>query len=190
VEGQPWVPLALTPSEQSFYTDTTALPKTTYSYRVKAVNSLAESTYSSIATVTTATQLASWSAVNFGRTDVPLEEVDSSGVSNLVRYAYNLGVSDPLSEIQPGETSGVPRIWYDSGRGRLRVELVRRRPAAEPGVVYSVQFSNDLNTWEDARTPTASVPLDALWERLTFEDAAGTASTHGRYCRVLIRQVQ
>lgn len=190
VEGQPWVPLVLTPSEQSFYTDTTVLPKTTYSYRVKAVNSLIESTYSPIATVTTATQLASWSAMNFGRTDVPLEDVDAGGVSNLVRYAYNLGIADPLTVVQPGDATGLPRIWYDSGLGRLRVELVRRRPAAEPGVVYAVQFSNDLKSWEDARTPLASVPVDALWERLTFEDAAGAASAQGRYCRVVIQQVR
>ena len=102
----------------------------------------------------------------------PGTSLPRDGISNLLRYAFNItpSVNSPAS-IQPGVgNSGLPyivRIITPSGPV-LRYEHVRRRGAT---LIYTPKKSTDLIAW----IPLTSVPtisnIDALWERIIYDES-------------------
>jgi hypothetical protein len=89
---------------------------------------------------------------------------DADGLSNLLEFAFGLNpnVNDggTLEANVPGSLltkRGTPKSWYQSTTNGtdMRVIYIRRKDAAEAGLVYTPQFSGDMVTWTNsAATPT------------------------------------
>lgn len=101
----------------------------------------------------------------------PDTSLPDDGISNLLRYAFNIvpTLNSPAS-IPPGSgTSGMPsisRVSSPSG-AVLRYEYIRRRGAA---LIYTPKKSTNLTDW----IPLTSVPtlteIDADWERVVHDE--------------------
>src|SRR5687768_16261442 len=95
--GSAWEQIGTT--GQTYYTDTNALPQTTYAYRVKAATTVSQSGYSPVAFATTLSQAADWLNENAGGTNVALSGLGFDGVPNVIRYAFNLSSDAPLRQL-------------------------------------------------------------------------------------------
>lgn len=108
-----------------------------------------------------------------------LEMPAGDGVSNLVKYALNLAVSQgdlqkPAYQMVVGGSAGLPRFDRPASN-TASFTFVRRRSEINPGVLYIPQQSDDLVAW----TPCAEVPsvvsIDGTWERVTYtQDVTNT----------------
>jgi hypothetical protein len=171
---------------ETYFTDNHARPATTYAYRVKAVTTLAESPYTVAVFATTMTQAADWLLANTGTTNAVLSGLDAGGVPNVIRYAFNLSGSDPLSVLSSQTADhGLPLIWFDSERGHLQADFVRRKPATAPGIIYSFEISSDLVTWIDSSSLLNVAEIDEIWERVSYADSSPVGRF--RYARVAVR---
>jgi hypothetical protein len=116
------------------------------------------------------------------------------GVSNLLKYAFNMNANGPDSRILiPGSgLAGLPAIDLDSsllGRSspRLRVEYLRRRNS---GIIYTAEFCSTLantgvGSWEPATGVPEIIPVNDIWERVVVLDQpSALAST--RFGRVIV----
>ncbi len=89
---------------------------------------------------------------------------DSDGLANILEFAFglnpNVNDSGLLEADVPGSLltkRGTPTTWYQTTANGtdFRVIYIRRKDAAEAGLVYTPQFSGDMVTWADsAVTPT------------------------------------
>jgi len=87
--------------------------------------------------------------------------------------------------------SGLPSIEAladDAGAPRLRVQFVRRLNAAAQGLGYTVQFSNDLVTWENAASAPQWLATDGTFEALSVEDSLTGKDTPARFARILVER--
>ncbi|MBS0661259.1 MAG: choice-of-anchor D domain-containing protein [Verrucomicrobia bacterium] len=114
------------------------------------------------------------------------------GVANLQKFAFNLApnpgdLARASYVLLPSNGSaGLPAIGRDAA-SRLQVQFVRRRAAGNPGVVYLVQTSSDLQNWTIQDLSIASVTtLDATWERVTLTDPRSGARRFGRVLTLAI----
>ncbi len=105
---------------------------------------------------------------------------DGDGIPNLVEYAFNLHPGQGSAGAMPsGGTSGLPlcSTFMVDGRPRLRIEYLRRKAAAGPGVIYVPQFSSDLapspDQWSTLAGSETVTSIDAGWERVVVEDVTG-----------------
>ena len=120
------------------------------------------------------------------------------GVSNLTKFAFNMqgpgtGQREILelpnvSTLADGGFAGLPRLGRD-GSGNLTLTYIRRNAGSNPGITYSVEFSNSLGTTDPwAVNPGATeVPtvIDATFDSVTVNDS--TVSAPGkRFARVRI----
>ena len=88
-----------------------------------------------------------------------------------------------------GKTADGERLveYYPEGEGTRRslklrvnsdnnliIEFIRRRPASNPGVTYTPQFSSSLTgeSWSDSISAERTEVIDAEWERVIVEDTA------------------
>ena len=89
---------------------------------------------------------------------------DSDGLSNFLEFAFglnpNLNDGGPVEADVSGQLlnkRGTPAVWYDTITNGTDFEVIfiRRKDAAEAGLIYTPQFSADLVTWTDSvATPT------------------------------------
>jgi hypothetical protein len=187
-EGQTWTQVGMTPSGVTFFTDSKVMSSTAYSYRVKAATTVTQSPYSSVASVTTPSQVTGWLQDNLGNGNLAITTTGADGVPYIIRYAYNLDASEPLSVLGEADPDrGLPRFWLDPTTQRLAVEFVRRDESTRPGIVYAVQFSGDLIQWKTQPTTTSVNRLDPVWERVRFVDASDTSSGGPRFARVVVQ---
>ena len=184
--AQAWTRLATVAG--TYYTDESLMPQTAYSYRVQAVNAGGAAAYSPVTTTVTWSQVEQWAYDNFGNPDSITSTAMTSpladGTLPLLRYAFNLGIDEPARYLGPGEHNGFPRIWFNPARHRLWVEFVRRKPAMNPGVSYHVQFSSDLTSWTSSGVEVTRIPIDAVWERVCYEDRVDAPEATPRFARV------
>ncbi|MEW6302819.1 MAG: hypothetical protein AB1705_05065 [Verrucomicrobiota bacterium] len=188
-----WIPLVTLPAWPTFYMDTSAVPATAYAYRVKALNNGHSSAYSAEATATTWGQQREWLLLNYGSdalTNEVMYAVSADGSRPIIRYAFNLGLEEPLRRLVPNVSrSGLPAIWIDRARDRICVELVRRKAQHNPGIRYGVEFSTDLVSWHainSAAREVSVVSLDTIWERVRIEDEVAVGDFAVRFCRVTV----
>lgn len=102
------------------------------------------------------------------------------GVTNLLKYAFNMNVSrSDVSQLTSGGTAGLPKITLDSiGAQRiLRVEFVRRIGS---GLVYTPQRSNALGEFVGLTAIPIVTPINAQWELVRIEEAFNTGSGFAR----------
>ena len=96
--------------------------------------------------------------------DDAADSSDSDGLSNFIEFAFglnpNLNDGGPVEADVPGQSltrRGAPAVWYETTNNGIDFEVIfiRRKDAAEAGLVYIPQFSADLVTWTDSNaTPT------------------------------------
>jgi hypothetical protein len=170
-----WVQLATTASMANYFTDTAGLPETWYGYRVRAVNLGGSSPASTPTYAQTYGQFAAWRLANFGQAEPTGAAAslahDVDGVVNLFKYAFNLPVGTHAAPLILGSgTSGMPATWLNATAGCLCVEFVRRNYTYNPGVIYTVEFSDDCQMWIPGGTAISIVPINPLWERVCVAD--------------------
>lgn len=187
-----WAPIATLPVTANYYTDGGVLPATAYSYRVRAANAAGFGAYSPVSTTVTWSQQQQWVNDNYGSPDAlspdAMTQRQSDGTMPLLRFAFNLTADEPIRFVQPGGNSGFPRIWLDSPSGHLCVEFVRRKASMNPEIVYQTEYSQDLSQWSALATPVSVTSIDAIWERVRYDDTMSRTSTKARYCRVTVRE--
>jgi hypothetical protein len=186
--SQPWTRIAA--GRETYYTDDSLAPQTAYSYRIQALNAGGSAPYSSVTTSATWSQLEQWSYDNFGSKDAispaAMTLPDSDGTLPLLRYAFNLTLNEPEHYLQSGGTSGFPAIWLDQGRDRLCVEFVRRKASMNPGIIYHVQFSSNLADWASSGVEVNRTSIDAVWERVRYEDTLTQGQVNPRFCKIAV----
>ena len=120
------------------------------------------------------------------------------GVSNLAKFSFNMLGSGPgqaatlsipnVSTVTFGGNAGLPLLGRD-GLGNLTLSYIRRNVVSNPGVTYSVEFSNDLgiaNPW--SVNPAAleeSSPIDATFDFVKVTDS-NVSPPGKRFARVKI----
>jgi hypothetical protein len=108
------------------------------------------------------------------------------GVTNLWKFASNLDPTRASSAtlVSGTGTSGLPFISTNpvGGVPQLKAEYLRRR--STPGLVYTVQFSDDLATWTNSSAAGTVTTIDATWERVVVADSSVGAPR--RFARVLV----
>ncbi len=122
-----------------------------------------------------------------GADALPTATPQGDGVNNLLKYAFNMNASArDVRGLVPGTgTRGLPSITSSlSGDTTiLRVEFIRR---INGGLIYTPKRSNDLTngSWtEFSDTPTIT-PINAMWERVVYEEPLPTATTPHCFGRV------
>lgn len=189
---QPWAVVATVPMLENYYLDSGVVPGTAYSYRVRAANAGGTGPYSSVTTSLTWSQEAQWVYDNYGSPDAlnhgDMTNRGPDGTMPLMRFAFNLTADEPWRCVEPGGSSGYPRIWLDPAGGRLFVEFARRIASMNPGVVYQVEFASDLSHWSSAPSPASITPVDSIWERVRYEDTLSCSNATARFCRISVGQ--
>lgn len=110
-----------------------------------------------------------WAAGNglSGADLAPTANPANDGVSNLLKYAFNMDPTMPdVTELTPGTgTSGLPA--YDTtGSGAssfFRFEFIRRIGS---GLIYTPKKSPDLLNWSNLISTSTVTGIDANWERV------------------------
>jgi hypothetical protein len=101
------------------------------------------------------------------------------GLPNLVKYAFDLDLSQHAAPSQLASETGVAglpafTISSDQSPPRWRYEYLRR---VGSGLVYKVWQSSDLSvgSWTELTNPSDVQPIIDEWQRVSFEAATGTA---------------
>jgi uncharacterized delta-60 repeat protein len=107
-----------------------------------------------------------------------LADPDGDGLPNLMERAFNLSPTQcGVPILVPGSgTSGLPAISSvgDGASRRLKLDYVRLKASAGHALYYTPQFSSDLiSGWQNFTGNEAVQSIDADWERVTVEEAAG-----------------
>ena len=106
----------------------------------------------------------------------PLADPERDGVVNVLEYAFRGNPLAPDAPLAPASgTAGLPIVRRVNGVGgaRLEFEFIRRKAASGAGITYTAEFGNPLGTWLPGTATPAILSLDANWERVTVQDAAG-----------------
>jgi hypothetical protein len=110
----------------------------------------------------------------------PLADIDFDGIVNLVEFAFR---TDPRAVDAPlaagTGTAGLPIVRLVNGPGgsRLELEYVRRKLTSSSGLTYFPEFASEAGQWEQATAAPTITSLDANWERVIVQDAAGIGAS-------------
>ena len=141
------------------------------------------------------TGFAAWVADNglTGATAGMLATPQGDGISNLVKYAFNIDPSldGHITLLPSSGSSGLPYVSRQAiGTGRLTIEYLRRKSATD--ISYTVQFSENLSSppaagsWAASVSEVSVTEIDADWERVIVEDLAIHDNFPNRFVRVKI----
>jgi len=129
------------------------------------------------------------SEITTAATTGPLEDFDGDGVSNLLEFALNLDPSFNERATMVADTGlrGLPLVNVEtiSGVDHLTLEFVRRTSGSGSGLIYTPQFSTDLDNWQEAGSSTV-VGINPRWERVKIMDSVGINSVVRRFARVKV----
>ncbi len=91
------------------------------------------------------------------------------GVANLLKYAFNMNAAGAdVRMLTPGSgTAGLPSVTRPND-GIFHVEFLRRIGS---GLAYEAQMSPNLepDSWEALSIAPNVIPIDATWERVTYD---------------------
>lgn len=112
------------------------------------------------------------------------------GVSNILKYAFNL---DPKRQLTENEKhmapntgiSGLPHISFSRQADSItsHVEFVRRKRG---DLNYQLQVSENLVDWQTVTQNPTLTDIDSTWERVVIEDVVLAQTIKKRYFRFLI----
>ena len=103
----------------------------------------------------------------------------ADGVSNLLKYAFNMDLSGPdVNSMEPGGNSGLPggQLVENDGEIFWRVQYVRRKGS---GLVYTPKKSTSLEpgSFVALEATPALASIDAEWERDTIDEPCNPLAT-------------
>ena len=109
----------------------------------------------------------------------------NDGVSNLLKYAFNLNLAGPDDHILSAATgtAGLPLITL-SGSGaatQINLEFLRRKNS---GLIYTPKYATDLTTFAPTTGTTTVTPIDSEWERVVVQQPASPATMPRCFGRV------
>ncbi|MEI6605501.1 MAG: ELWxxDGT repeat protein [Verrucomicrobiota bacterium] len=109
----------------------------------------------------------------------------NDGVSNLLKYAFNLNLAGPDNHTLSAATanSGLPLIAL-SGSGaatQIHMEFLRRKNS---GLIYTPKYATDLTTFTPTTGTSTVTSIDAEWERVIVQQPANPATTSQCFGRV------
>lgn len=110
----------------------------------------------------------------------PAADPDGDGLCNLLEYAANLGPKVP-------ETNGQPVLG--TGGSALTLTYIRRKDVSD--LTYTVEVSNDLQTWNSGPSYTQEfsvTTLDTLRDQVVARDLTPTSSITRRFLRLRVDQ--
>lgn len=108
------------------------------------------------------------------------------GVSNLLKYAFNLTGSGPDTKVMTaGGTSGLPLVERIDvgGQGVLRVVYLRR---VGSGLIYTPQSSTDLGGFAPMTATPVVTAIDGQWERVIVEQSSPLDTVPRNFARVQV----
>jgi sialidase-1 len=147
--------------------------KSSYAIRIRIIDSgglLFEKPF--IITITAAgVVFADWAASGglIGASAAMAATPFNDGVTNLLKYAFNMNAAEPDVRILPaGGTAGLPRTEVDTSGAQtvLRVEFLRRKGS---GLVYEAQRATTLADFKPMTGTETVSSIDAYWERVVLE---------------------
>jgi ELWxxDGT repeat protein len=102
----------------------------------------------------------------------PDAEPFGDGVSNLLKFAFNMNLAGPDStQLTPGEgTGGLPAVGVNetpSGEALFQVDFIRRKDSA---LIYVPKVSTNLRDFTPMTGTVTVTPIDADWERVTVSE--------------------
>lgn len=185
-----WMSVATVSASRLTVTDADLRPGTIYYYRIVAVNAAGAAPASNAAQAETWPSLDHWNHENYGNRNAgdftSMGNLLPDGSRPILRYAFRLSAQETRRIMDANGDSGYPRMIFDRTRDRLCVQFVRRKPVTQPGITYRVEFSDDFRNWSAGGTLTTSRPIDAVWEKVEFEDSVSGAGRAHRYIRVVV----
>ncbi len=124
-----------------------------------------------------------------GTEAAPTAEPFNDGVSNLLKYAFNMPLTGPnIHGLTPGSgTNGLPAITAPSTGGppdSIRVEFIRRRNS---GLIYTPLYSiNGLANFTPMTATPAVTTIDTNWERVVVLQPLGLPLPTSTFSRVSV----
>ena len=124
-----------------------------------------------------------------GHLAAPLSTPFNDGVSNLLKYAFNMkgDNADSLTLDPSSGTSGLPTAVTVTSQNyiTLRLHYMRR---INSGLIYSPQFSSSLSseTYLPMTGITSATYIDPQWDRVTVEQSFARTSAPVRFVRVKV----
>ncbi|HEX8311595.1 MAG TPA: hypothetical protein VF614_09780, partial [Chthoniobacteraceae bacterium] len=119
------------------------------------------------------------------------------GVSNLLKYAFNMigtqenqraSLAAPnRGTVAAAGSAGLPRVRVLPAGDQLEVTFIRRKAATQPGVVYTVQFSDSMASGSWLPNPAATeqvTSIDGVFERVTL--SVPRSGDNKRFARVKV----
>ncbi len=119
----------------------------------------------------------------------------SSGLTNFLEFAFGLtphvNDSSPVQVDVPGAVltqRGTPAVWYQTTTNGtdFRVIFIRRKDAADAGLVYTPQFSGDLLTWANSSVSPTVVADGGEVEAVSIDYPFFAAGQKARFFRVAV----
>ncbi|MBK8039227.1 MAG: hypothetical protein IPK22_19150 [Verrucomicrobiaceae bacterium] len=139
---------------------------------------------------------ASWQSTHFNPAQLadplisgPTATPHNDGVSNLLKFAFNMNGGGPdVQTMPPGGSSGLPGITTqpNGANSIFRFEFVRRIGS---GLIYTPQKSPDITNpalWNNLTDAPTVIPIDAFWERVVYEEPYDNATTPKCFGRVQV----
>jgi len=169
--------IAVMPALETTFIDEAMPAESNATYRLSASNHSGVSNAGSTASAQTISQFRDWQLTHFSdpdSADAALNQVDAFGIPNLLRFALNA---------PPGSK---PRIFVDDADGLDRIEFMRRRTDSNPGVVYELEFSEDLHTWLPAPGQITTEPFNYPFEWAIWTDTDD--GENARFYRVTVHE--
>ncbi len=121
---------------------------------------------------------------------------DTDGLSNFLEFAFGLNptVNDGgflEADVSGGIVTkrGRPSPWYQTSTSGtdFRVVYIRRKDAAEAGLVYIPQFSGDLVNWADSTVTPTVIAEDGEVEAVSVEYPLFPTPQDGGFFRLGVR---
>ncbi len=117
------------------------------------------------------------------------------GVENLLKYAFNMigpGNGQATTLASPNVStllalgrSGLPYATIEDSTRKLQITYIRRKPSSNPGITYTVLFSDTLASWDvNSSAAESATYLDSTFERVTVTDSEAAPTT--RFARLRV----
>ncbi len=120
-----------------------------------------------------------------GNTALPSAVPFPDGVSNLLKYAFNMNPAGAdLRVLAKGAgAAGLPLVHLDTSGAQpmFTIEYLRRKGG---GLVYTPKSSTNLLDYEPVTGTTTVTSIDSLWERVVVQKTVSTATTPRIFGRV------
>ncbi len=188
--GGGYVQIATPAANAINYADTGVTANTSYIYRIRAVYAGTQTLPTATTALTTYRQIELWRLNHFGSISTSGSAASlfkaQNGISNLMKFACNLGPDEMVPLGLQGNNKGMPMVTLDPVSQRLKVDFLRRKNSSNPGIQYFVEYCDDLAGWQASGSEVDAASLDNIWELVTSLESVLSSSATQRFGRVRV----